>query len=80
MTVDELVTFLQTVPRDYVVIMSCDEEGNSFSPLAELAICEYVPDTKWYGDIRDEDWYEDMEDEDLEEEYEPNAVVLWPVN
>jgi len=79
MTVNELIEFLQTVPGWYDIVMSCDGEGNNFSILSDSAICEYIPETKWYGEIRDEDWYEDIDDGDLEEEYEPNAVVLWPV-
>ena len=86
MTVRELITALSECDPDYLVVMSKDGEGNSFSPLSEAAGENnvYVPDCAWSGEAGIHHLTPDLEargfsDEDVRDE--PNgvrAVVLWP--
>ena len=88
MTVRELIAALQACDPDYLVVMSCDGEGNGVSPLSETAGENnvYVPDSTWSGEVRihhltdelREQGYgtEDVSDDPLGQ----RAVVLWPTN
>lgn len=38
MSVGELKDYLATLPQDAPIVLSCDEEGNSFSPLTRYGI------------------------------------------
>ena len=95
MTVGELIEQLSNYPPDTILVMSSDEEGNSYSPLAAIDDnCMYIADSTWSGEITPRYLTEDMrkagwEEEDVydyvEEGYEPRtdgvpAIVLWPVN
>ena len=73
MLVKKLRMILEQCPDNYIVILSNDAEGNSYSPLAEVDVVMYVPENTYQGDI-----VEDQEE--IEEEYKENAVALWPVN
>lgn len=66
MTVAELLTLLALMPRDDLVVMSKDGEGNSFSPLAEICPARYTAETEGSGNVNDTG-------------REP-CVVLWPTN
>jgi len=72
MKVSELIAALKELPQEHQVIMSCDAEGNSFSPACEIGTYLYVPTTTWDGDI--------INKEDFEDGDEENAVCLWPTN
>jgi hypothetical protein len=73
MNIKELKKILSNYPDDFEVVMSSDEEGNSFSPLADFGVGFYVPETTWSGEVF---MGEDMEEEGLSE----NCIVLWPTN
>jgi hypothetical protein len=73
MKIKKLKAILSAYPNDYEVIMSSDEEGNSFSPLADFGIGVYIPETTWSGEV--------MMGEEMEEaNMEANCMVLWPTN
>ena len=70
MRVHELITLLQDLPSDHIVIMSSDGEGNNYSPLApDFGVGEYVVETTWSGYISSD-----------EDEAVINAVILYPTN
>ncbi len=87
MTVKELIKELKDYPQDALVVMSTDEEGNGYSPLAALNEEVYVgepsgrgqayvartltPELKGQG-YTEEDCYNQKDGQD--------AVVLWPTN
>jgi len=71
LTVKELKEILEATPDHYLIVLSSDSEGNNYSPAYSTAICSYVPDTTWYGDILDEEY---------ETEENRNALVIWPTN
>lgn len=73
MKIKELKEILSKYPDDFEVVMSSDEEGNSFSPLADFGIGSYVPETTWGGEVF---MGEEVEEEGLSE----NCIVLWPTN
>lgn len=50
-TVGELIDYLATQPRDRLVVMAKDAEGNYHSPLAEAAEAMYAADSTWSGDV-----------------------------
>ena len=82
MKVSELIELLKKYDQDSEVIMSCDEEGNGFSPLSDISNQIYVPDSTYSGDI-----YQTELDDDIEEEEDiydgddgVKAIVLWPTN
>ena len=70
-TVGELADYLATQPRDRLVVLEKDAEGNGYSPLADAGERTYLPTSTWSGEIvsPDED-YEGAE----------RVVVLGPVN
>lgn len=70
MTVKELITELQKLDPNRIVIMSKDAEGNGFSPLAELETADCIEYSAFEVEL--------VED-GCSEEGEP-AVVLWPNN
>lgn len=88
MTVRELIEALSKCDPDYIVVQSCDGEGNGFSPLCDVAGENnvYVPESTWSGEVRlhhltdalraklfsDEDVYGGDDGQ--------RAVVLWPTN
>ena len=70
MTVAELITELQKLPGDALVVQSKDAEGNGFSPVDEVNIGRYEADTTWSGEFGDDHDYPDA----------PVAVCVWPTN
>lgn len=87
MKVSDLITELQTCNPDAIVVMSADEEGNSYSPLSAFSdIYNYIPESTWSGGISireltpelEEEGY--TEDDVLEDEDSVPCVVLWPTN
>ncbi|MFC1454142.1 hypothetical protein ACFLQL_03080 [Verrucomicrobiota bacterium] len=49
------------------VVMSCDEEGNNFSPLADVSFGLYDDDSR------------ELCDEENDEDGKP-AIILWPTH
>lgn len=70
MTVGELINYLSTRPRDQLVVLAKDREGNEYSPLDEAGDAYYFADTTWSGEVMAED----------PDEVAVPAVVLGPVN
>lgn len=75
MKVKVLIKQLQALPPNHEVVLSKDAEGNGFSPLADIGVYMYVPDSTWSGSVVGK---EDAEEQD--EKYQENSVVLWPTN
>ena len=84
MTIGEVLDALNAYPRDRIVILSKDGEGNAYSPLADLEERMYLADSTWSGDVY-------LTPENLAKESNPDeyaqapgnavrSVVLWPVN
>ena len=71
MTVKELISALQELDPDRVVIIQKDGEGNGYSPLAGAEQVYYRAETTWCGEVHS---VEDFAVGDAP------AVVLWPVN
>jgi hypothetical protein len=88
-TVGDLLDYLATQPRDRLVVLEKDAEGNGYSPLADAREALYVADTTWSGQV-----YPTPEDkaewvasgawtqQDADDKYEPDerVIVLGPVN
>jgi hypothetical protein len=49
-TVGDLLDYLAGQPRDRLIVMSKDGEGNSHSPLSDACEAMYVPESTWSGD------------------------------
>jgi hypothetical protein len=49
-TVGDLLDFLATQPRDRLVVLEKDAEGNGYSPLASAGEALYVADSTWSGE------------------------------
>ncbi len=49
-TVGELADFLATQPRDRVIVMAKDAEGNDYSPLAAADEGMYLAHSTWSGE------------------------------
>ena len=84
MTVGEVLDALSTYPRDHIVVLSKDGEGNAYSPLVDLEERMYAPESTWSGDVY-------LTPEDLAKESNPDehaqapgdavrSVVLWPTS
>lgn len=50
-TVGELLDYLATQPRDRMVVLEKDAEGNGYSPLASAGESLYVADSTWSGEV-----------------------------
>lgn len=68
---------LSNLPDNYIVVMSKDGEGNSYSPLAQVDSYMYVAESTWSGEIRS---LEEHEASGYDDKFKENAVVLWPTN
>ena len=66
MTVKELIIQLQKLDQKSLVVLSKDEEGNGFSPLADVDTGKYEADSTWGGE--------------LVETGGVKCIVLWPTN
>jgi len=69
MNVGELIDYLSSRPREELVILAKDAEGNGYSPLSEADKGFYVAESTWSGDVEEDDGGGG----------DP-VVVLWPVN
>ena len=85
MRVNELIQRLQSYPPNTTVLLSCDAEGNDYSPLDGLSMTWASEDDRYYtlyahSPETDEDSLADDEDPD---EIAPGGaeevVVLWPI-
>jgi len=74
-TVGELKKRLNDYPDDMPIILSKDEEGNSFSPLCENGMYIYVPETTFHGEEVHGSVIHGLEEDECIE-----VVVLWPLN
>jgi len=70
-TVGTLIQALWGLPQNAIVVMSKDQEGNSFSPYWAFSRGHYEPTSTWAGEF---------ETHDTATEDEVNAICLWPVN
>lgn len=77
-TAGQLREWLAGLPADTEIVMSSDEEGNSFSPLAEAEPDQlYVAECTWSGYLVHED--DEDEDNPVPDDAQ-HVVVLWPTN
>lgn len=80
MNVADVITLLEKLDPNAVVVLSSDGEGNSFSPVAgSVAKYFYVPEYSGSGTLYELEEGETVEE--LQQQY-PNAqkaVVLFPV-
>ncbi len=70
MTCGELADYLTAQPRDRLVILEKDAEGNGYSPLFGAREASYAATSTWSGEIVNPD----------QEPGAPRVVVLGPVN
>jgi hypothetical protein len=70
MKVSSLISILKTMPKDMEVVMASDEEGNSFSPLADVVTGLYMPTATYCGEFT-----EGLDGITKDDEA---AVCLWP--
>lgn len=86
MQVCELIRELQRLDPEAVVVLSCDGEGNNYSPLCdEFRITRYKADSRWAGELVSQSDFDDdpsYYDNDLEAYLSGSvpAVVLYPIN
>lgn len=86
MQVRDLIKALEKLDQDALLVVSCDGEGNNYSPLCDdFGISRYKADTTYSGELvslsdfnDDPDYY----DNDLEEYLRGSvpAIVLYPIN
>ena len=75
MKVKELINFLQKMPQDATVLLSSDEEGNSYSPV-DIENCGYASgnfDTDEYPECFTNDMY-NMRQDEMHGDY----IILYP--
>lgn len=75
MTKEKLIKFLTGLPPEtdgYIIVMASDGEGNSFSPLDDIDVGLYIPDTDYGGEV--------MMGSEIEPDEKENCIVLWPTN
>jgi hypothetical protein len=88
MKVKELVSLLQKLNPEALVIVACDSEGNRFSPISSDLSGEglFFPETSWAGEFyegTEEELKSDFgigPDEDDDFAQAIPAVCIWPVN
>ena len=86
MNVKMLKELLQNFNDNDLIVLSKDEEGNGFSPLADAEEVIYVPNSTWSGDIYYKKLTPELEKEGYSEEDvyfgddAIEAVVLYPIN
>ena len=70
------IELLSKFPDDYTVVMSKDAEGNSYSPLVDVAGGgTYEADTPWSGE-----WISSEEEPEGDFDGMLKAICLWPAN
>lgn len=87
MTVGELADYLVGQPRDRLIVLAKDAEGNGYSPLSAAEEAIYVADSTWSGEIYvTPEEVADPESDYAEEDGSPEGedavrvVLLGPVN
>lgn len=55
MTVGELLDHLTTQPRDRLVVLAKDNDGNGYSPLDTAEAARYIADSTWSGELSEHD-------------------------
>lgn len=76
MTVDEVIKMLEKHPRDMLVVISSDAEGNSVRDIAEIGRTYLQKENYGYEALADEDV--GGEDGFFEEDL-VKAIGMWPV-
>ena len=87
-TVGDLLAALAKLDPTLPIVLSRDEEGNGFSPLADWETATYAPDvwgegdlSTYSGELVDEEENSEREEEDLNDErVSVKVLVLWPEN
>ena len=84
LTVESLINILQNFDPERVVIVACDAEGNSFSPLSEITAAAYISIRPWGGEIGLEDLTGELEElgfseDDVAIDGIP-CIILEPIN
>lgn len=51
MKVHELITELQKIDANALIVLSGDAEGNKMSPLSDLYLSNYSPVSTWEGEL-----------------------------
>jgi len=49
MTVKELIEILEKLPPETEIVVAKDSEGNDFSPVSEVNLGTYEPESTWSG-------------------------------
>ena len=78
-TVKELISTLERLDGNAIVILAKDEEGNAFKPLSAVNEMGYAPEDEfvYFRAITPELRAHGYTDEDVRKDAIP-AVVLWP--
>lgn len=50
-TCGEAADYFATQPRDRLIVMASDAEGNNHSPLADAEVVMYAADSTWSGEV-----------------------------
>lgn len=85
MKVNELISLLEKVEnKERIVVMSKDGEGNSFSPISDIAEDAYLAESTWAGERFCEELTPELIKDgfgegDIHEDAVP-ALFLWPTN
>jgi len=83
-TVGDLLDFLATQPRDRVVVLSKNAEGDGYSPLCDVWEAMYEENNTWSGEVymtpEDRAAQEDPDDWSEAPAAADRVVVLGPVN
>jgi hypothetical protein len=78
--VSDLKKIVDEADPDMLVVISCDAEGNKYSPLLRAVKLKYVPNSRHEGDVLSEEqlaeWTKDSDEPDSEA---VSALVLWPM-
>ncbi len=85
LTVGSLINILEKFDPERVVIIAKDAEGNDFSPLSEITMAAYLPQTTHWGTIGLEELTGDLEDlgyseDDVVQKGGIPCIILEPVN
>jgi len=71
MKVSDLIEMLHRHDPDREVILQKDAEGNDYSPLEELWIGAYRPETTWSGEAG----LDELTDQDISDGYSKDDVI-----
>lgn len=70
----ELITILQSLPQDALVVLAEDAEGDGYAPFYEATVGMYEAEDSWCGEFYDSD-----EEPDGVPDGSVRAICLWPV-